>query len=98
MLSRGERGIDNAVRANTARHWINDPAHAHSLIREQLGQYKSLDQSEQDDPLLYAYEIRDHLPSMAKAVIDLTKWVNAVIDATPEQIPERGAKPCLYST
>lgn len=93
-MARNGLNIDKAVANDTALHYINAPDHAAAIVRNLRGHVEALFNSENDDPLLYAYEIRNHIKRMAAFVIALDKWSVAVIDATPEQIQESGAQLC----
>lgn len=88
LLTAIQRSIDNVY----ALHYVNAPGRAHALLAELNGHVRSLLKSKEDDPLLYAYIINDQLPYLARFVIELQKWVRAVIDATPDQLQENGAQ------
>lgn len=76
-------------------HWINHPAHGKSLIATLNGMVKKLNDSREDDPLLYACEILDDIKKIAGLVIAIEKWAYAVNESTPDQIYDEGAQPCL---
>lgn len=92
--SRFERGLRRTVDNAESLHWVNSPRQGAAIVQLIRGYIKSLDERKIDDPLLYAYAIKDMLPSIATAVIQLEKWTVAVIDATPDQIDEKGAQLC----
>lgn len=84
--------IQRAVNGVYAMHYVNSPMRANALLLELNGHVRSLLKVKEDDPLLYAYAINDQLPYIARFVIEIQKWVRAVIDATPDQLQETGAQ------
>lgn len=87
-------GINRAVVMVTAQHYENAPGSGYAVAKYLYGILASLIKHADDDPLLFAYQLNDHLPAIASHVISLQKWSAAVIDATPEQIQDTGAIPC----
>lgn len=90
--TRAEQGIERAVHEMYSLSNWTHPSHAKQLVHVLLGHFTSLDDSAEDDPLLYAYQLRDHLPKVATMVIKLQKWSEAVIEATPDQITDSGVQ------
>lgn len=45
-----------------------------------------------DDPALFAYQLREHLPKLQAYVNDLKMWSEWVIQADPDTVPPVGAK------
>lgn len=89
-----ERNRATVARTLDALNNLTDPGYARGIVQILAGITRKLANSQQDDPLLYAYKLKDVLPEMAQHVINLQKWSHAVIDATPDQITETGAKLC----
>lgn len=87
-----EEGLERAIHEMESLNEWTHPAHAKQVVRVLLGHFHSLDSSLEDDPLLYAYQLRDHLPKVASLVIKLQKWSDAVIESTPDQIFETGVQ------
>lgn len=87
-------GKRRSIESMEAKHWINHPAHASELVRILHGHVSALYNSDEDDPLLYAYLCKDHLPKIAGLIIQVQKWVTAVVEATPDQVYEDGAQIC----
>lgn len=93
-----ERNIERMVQTIIGQHYINSPTHAAALVGYLDGHFHAMRQSKEDDPLLYAYMIRDELRRCAPLIIALQRWVDAVIDSTPDQIQESGAQICRTTT
>jgi hypothetical protein len=87
-------GIDRAVQSALGRHFYNAENHARENVIRLYGYVRPLMDTKEDDPLLYAYLIKDRIKYMARAVLDIEKWAIAVIEATPEQLSESGVQPC----
>lgn len=87
-----DRGLSRAVANAEALHWINDPRHADACLREVEGKVRHLRRELSDDPALAAYQVRDALRWIHARHLELWWWCQAVIDATPEQVPESGAR------
>ena len=88
-----EAAVDNAV----SIHYLNSPAHARSVLRQMQGAIRALLVDPQDDPLLYAYTLRDSLPPIAAWLIDVQKWTDRVLDADSPDLPSTGASLCRTS-
>jgi hypothetical protein len=88
------RGINRAVQAAYGTHYYNAENHARENVLRLQGHIRALIDTKEDDPLLYAYLIKDRIAYMAQAVIDIERWSYAVIDATPDQLSETGVQPC----
>ena len=87
-------GLEPAIENMTAIHYVNAPNHAHAVLRQLRGVLDSLYDKASDDPLLFAYQLQQEMPIAAKFVIDISKWASAVVDTTPDQIPNNGARLC----
>lgn len=87
-----EAGLSRTVQQVTGLHYVNAPNHAIETLRVVLGIVRSVEMSASDDPLLFAYQLQDVLPELASHIITLEKWAVAVVDATPDQIPSKGAR------
>lgn len=77
-----------------ARHYINAPSRAHAVLRVLIGDLESLEVSLSDDPALAAYQVRDAAPRIRGNYNELVKWADAVIQAYPDDIPDKGARLC----
>jgi hypothetical protein len=87
-------GIKRSVENALGLHYYNAENHARENVIRLHGYVRALIDTREDDPLLYAYLIKDRIKYMARAVIDIETWAIAVIEATPEQISESGVQPC----
>lgn len=97
MVKKGttiEQSIQTAIRQVDGLHWLNAPSRGNSIVLQIQGLAKHMATETNDDPLLYAYTLKDHLPQLAAWVIELQKWVTAVTTATPDALHENGAKLC----
>lgn len=72
-------------------HYINAPNHADEILGQLAGEIVSLRTNGSDDPLLFAYQIRDSKARIAGLVIALDKWSHAVIECNDPDLPHEGA-------
>lgn len=84
--------IDNALAEMDGLHYLNAPNHGSTILAQLDGEIRSLIRDRSDDPLLFAYQIRDAKPRIAGLVIDLDKWSHAVLECNDPDLPHKGAK------
>jgi len=85
-----EQGIQRAVHNNDSLHYCNSPGHANATLLILHGELKSFLVDAPDDPLLYAYALRDHYVTWAKRLAAVGTWAMAVLDADSPDIPSEG--------
>ena len=81
-----------------AEHYVNHPAHAFALLRQVVSLTASVAQNADDDPALFAYQLRDMLPKVGGLLKECKWWSDAVITADADAIPTTGVKSCLIET
>ena len=77
-----------------ATHYPTHPAHGRAILDILYGIVSSLYKIQSDDPLIFAEQILDRMPDSAALLIRLRQWANAVHEATPDQITDKGAQIC----
>jgi hypothetical protein len=75
-----------------ALHYVNAPAHGSEMFAQLRGEMDSLWKIRSDDPLLFAYQLRDALPRIAGLILAVEKWSYAVIECNDPDLPDKGAR------
>ena len=85
-------GIARMLDVLDAQHYLNAPGHGTAMLERIKGEIHNLHRDRSDDPLLFAYQLRDALPRIAGLLIDLEKWGYAVLECNDPELPSRGAR------
>lgn len=82
------------LRNMDALHYRDDVAHASVLVNQLRAELEAFERKTPDDPLLYAYALRDSTPQWMRTLLEISSWSGMMLDKDNPGIPDKGAKLC----